>query len=132
MTRALHMLLLASVAAMPSIASAAEAPLSVRSSFRLGDAGVLCTAQIKPTDPRLTGMFERSYQLTCRDAAAPVGSVLALRRTVDLAREPSALPSGPLACKPEESATVEGVGSVRSITCRDEAAGLGDLPDLRR
>ena len=49
-------------------------------SFRLGDAGVLCTAQIKPTDPRLTGIFDRSYQLTCRDAAAPVGSVLALRR----------------------------------------------------
>jgi CHAT domain-containing protein len=112
----------------PGVASAAEPPLSVRPSFRLGDAGVLCTAQIKPTDPRLTGMFERSYQLTCRDAAAPVGSVIAVRRTVDLAREPSALPSGPLACKPEESAAIDQVGTVRSITCRDEAVGI----DYRR
>lgn len=128
MTRALHLLLLASAAAMPGVASAAEAPLSVRSSFRLGDAGVLCTAQIKPTDARLTGMFERAYQLTCRDAAAPVGSVLAVRRAVDLAREPSALPSGPLACSAEESVSVDNVGAVRSMTCRDEAAGL----DYRR
>ena len=63
-------------------------------SFRLGDAGVLCTAQVKPTDPRLTGIFDRAYLLTCRDAAAPVGSVIAVRRAVDLAREPSALPAG--------------------------------------
>ena len=47
-------------------------PLSTRDSFRLGDAGVLCTAQAKPTDERLRGMFDRGYLLTCRDAAAPV------------------------------------------------------------
>ena len=126
MTRALA-ILLASAAMAPAMAQAAT-PLSVRSSFRLGDAGVLCTAQVRPTDPRLTGMFDRGYQLTCRDAAAPVGSVLALRRGVYLAREPSALPSGPLACRAEESVTIDNVGAVRSVTCRDEAAGL----DYRR
>ena len=109
-------------------AHADTAPLSVRPSFRLGDAGVLCTAQIKPTDPRLKGIFDRSYQLTCRDAAAPVGSVLARRATVDLAREPSALPVGTLACRAEESTTIDNVGTVRAITCRDEAAKL----DYRR
>ena len=127
MTRVLVGLLLTGAALVPAVAEAA-APLSIRSSFRLGDAGVLCTAQVKPTDPRLTGIFDRSYQLTCRDAAAPIGSVLAVRRSVDLGREPSALPSGPLACRAEESANVDGIGAVRSMTCRDEAAGL----DYRR
>ena len=128
MVRALHLMLLTGAALIPAMAQAADTPLSVRPSFRLGDAGVLCTAQVRPTDPRLTGMFDRSYQLTCRDAAAPVGSVMALRRAVDLANEPSALPMGTVACRPEESVTIEGVGAVRSVNCRDEAAGL----DYRR
>lgn len=127
MTRHTIIMLLAGAAMAPSPALA-DSPLSIRSSFRLGDAGVLCTAQVRPTDPRLTGIFDRGYQLTCRDAAAPVGSVLAVRRAVDLAREPSALPAGALACRPEESVSIDNVGTVRSITCRDEAAGL----DYRR
>ena len=100
MTRALLHLLLASVAMTP--AGAAETPLSVKSSFRLGDAGVLCTAQVRPTDQRLSGMFDRSYLLTCRDAAAPVGSVIAVRRPVDLARRAERLAAGSLACRAEE------------------------------
>jgi CHAT domain-containing protein len=126
MTRALQFLLLASVASVP--ASAAEPPLSIKSSFRLGDSGVLCTAQVRPSDPRLTGMFDRGYQLTCRDAAGPIGSVLAVRRAIDPATERSVLPAGGLACKGEESATVDNVGAVRALTCRDEAAGI----DYRR
>jgi len=128
MTRLAKLMLLAGAALAPGLAHADTVPLSVRPSFRLGDAGVLCTAQIKPTDPRLQGIFDRSYQLTCRDAAAPVGSVLALRHTVDLAREASALPIGPLTCRAEESAAIENVGTVRAITCRDQAAAL----DYRR
>ena len=54
------------------LAEAQSSPLSVRSGFRLGDAGVLCTAQAKPTDPRLRGMFDRGYLITCRDAAGAV------------------------------------------------------------
>jgi CHAT domain-containing protein len=127
MTRALQLLLLASAAMAPANA-AAETPLSIKPSFRLGDAGVLCTAQVRPTDARLSGIFDRSYLLTCRDAAGPIGSVLAVRRTVDLAREPSALPMGQLSCKAEESATIDHVGAVRALSCRDEAAGI----DYRR
>jgi CHAT domain-containing protein len=126
MTRALLHLLLAGVAMTP--ATAAETPLSVKSSFRLGDAGVLCTAQVRPTDTRLSGVFDRSYLLTCRDAAAPIGSVLAVRRSVDLAGEPSALATGVLACRPEETVTLANIGAVRAAHCRDEAAGL----DYRR
>jgi CHAT domain-containing protein len=128
MTRALHLILMAGAAMAPALAHAAEPPLSIRPSFRLGDAGVLCTAQVKPTDARLTGVFDRGYQLTCRDAAAPIGSAIAVRRAIDLAREPSALPSGPLSCKNEEFTEIDKVGAVRALTCRDEAAGL----DYRR
>ena len=122
MTRAL-MMLLAGVAALPSVAAAQSgSPLSVRSGFRLGDAGVLCTAQVRSTDPRLAGLFDRAYQLTCRDAAGPIGSMIAVRRAVDLANERTSLQSGALTCRPEESATIEGLGAVWSVTCRDEAA----------
>ena len=37
-------------------------------------------------------------------------------RAVDLATEPSALQTGRLACRPEEAATINGVGAVRAIT----------------
>ena len=135
MTRSL-ITLLAGVALLPSIASAQSgSPLSVRSGFpagrlvtpkargfRLGDAGVMCTAQVRSTDARLSGIFYRAYQLTCRDAAAPIGSMLAVRRSVDLANERSALKSGALSCRAEETATIDKLGPVRAMTCRDEAA----------
>jgi hypothetical protein len=124
MTRAL-ILLLAGVASFPSVANAQSgSPLSVRSGFRLGDAGVLCTAQVRSTDARLSGLFDRAYQLTCRDAAGPIGSMLAVRRPVDLAAEPTSLPAGALACGPEETAVIEGLGAVRATTCRDAAASV--------
>jgi CHAT domain-containing protein len=120
---------LLAAAAWPQIAAAqSQLPLSYRDSFRLGDAGVLCTAQSKPTDARLSGIFDRAYLLTCRDAASPVGSLIAVRRSADLAAEPSAIHSATLTCSGEQAASIEGVGSVRSLTCRDEAAKL----DYRR
>ena len=95
-------------------------PLSTRDSFRLGDAGVLCTAQAKPTDKRLMGMFDRGYLITCRDAAGPVGSAVALRTAVDPAALPSALPDGALACSAAPATTIAGVGVVTTVKCRDE------------
>jgi CHAT domain-containing protein len=123
----LSMILLAGAAMIPAVA-AAEPPLSIKPSFRIGDAGVLCTAQIRPTDKRLTGIFERSYLLTCRDAAAPIGSVLALRRGIDPTAEAGALAASQLSCKSEESTVIENIGSVRSFQCRDDVSGI----DYRR
>ena len=128
MIRARQLMLLAGAAISPAAAFASDPPLSIKPSFRLGDAGVLCTAQARPTDQRLSGIFDRSYLLTCRDAAAPVGSVLALRTAVDPTTVAGAIPVGQLACKAEESATVENVGTARAFHCRDEAAGI----DYRR
>jgi CHAT domain-containing protein len=121
---------LVAAAVWPQVANAApsQGPLSTKNSFRLGDAGVLCTAQAKPTYPRLTGIFDRAYLLTCRDAASAVGSLIAVRRSVDLATEPSAIHAASLNCAAEQSAIIDGVGAVRSLSCRDETAKL----DYRR
>jgi len=48
-------------------------------SFRIGSAGVLCTAQSRVGDPVLAGLFDRGFAIVCRDAAAPVGRLYALR-----------------------------------------------------
>ncbi|MGN3975007.1 CHAT domain-containing protein [Tsuneonella sp. SYSU-LHT278] len=103
-------------------------PLSVRNSFRVGTSGVACTAQNAPSDPRIGGMFDRAYRLSCRDAAGSVGNVLAVRRTVALLREPNGpgLPS--LDCGQVARTEIEGLGPVEMVTCRDEAAKV----DYRR
>ena len=113
--------------AIASTSAAIGAPvlqIANRSSFRLGDAGVMCTAQSRATDPRLTGIFDRGYLLTCRDAASAVGSLLAVRRIIDPITEPSALKAGVLSCGAPSLVVVDGVGPVTSLACRDEAAKL--------
>ena len=56
--------------------SAGAAPLSVRDSFRIGNAGtIFCSAQSLAADPALASMFDSGYALTCRDAALPIGKV---------------------------------------------------------
>jgi CHAT domain-containing protein len=124
----LRIALLASSLLAAGAATAKEPPLSIANGFRLGDAGVLCTAQVRPADQRLTGVFDRAYLLTCRDAASAVGSLLAVRRAVDIAAEESVIKSAPLACAAPASATIDNVGTVTSLTCRDETSKL----DYRR
>ncbi len=85
--------LLASLAAaagalVPADLAAREVPISVRSTFRLGSAGVICSAQIAPRDPRLSGMFDRGYTISCRDAAGPVGTLIAVRHAFPIDATP--------------------------------------------
>ncbi len=118
--------MLASIAGSPAAAKSVNQPISTRNSFRLGDAGVLCTAQSKPTDPRLKNMFDRAYLITCRDAASPVGSVLAIRGASDLMTVKSALPAGAVDCKPV-AATITGLGPVTAARCHDATSSLDYL-----
>ena len=120
-----RILLLASAISIAAPAIGASVlPIANRTSFRLGDAGVMCTAQSRATDTRLTGIFDRAYVLTCRDAASEVGSLLAVRRVVDPALEPSVIKTGALTCAAPSSVTVEGAGTAISLTCRDQASKL--------
>ncbi|HET9355668.1 MAG TPA: CHAT domain-containing protein [Sphingomicrobium sp.] len=127
-TRFAKVALLVSAVSSAVPAFGAVTPIANRNSFRIGDSGVLCTAQSRPQDQRLKGIFDRAYALTCRDAAAAVGSLIAVRRAVSLAGEPSALGAAALSCGGEEEATLEGIGAVRTVKCRDEASKL----DYRR
>jgi hypothetical protein len=61
-------LLASSLLVAGAAAAKKDPPLSTLNGFRLGDAGVLCTAQVQPADRRLTGVFDRAYVLTYRDA----------------------------------------------------------------
>ena len=120
-----RLLLLASTiaAAWPATA-ATELPIANRTSFRLGDAGVMCTAQSRSTDTRLTNIFDRAYVLTCRDAASAVGSLLAVRRSVDLAAESGFIKTGALTCSAPQSVVVDGAGAATAVNCRDGASKL--------
>ena len=121
-------LLASALIAASAVAARKDPPLSTMNGFRLGDGGVLCTAQVRPADRRLTGVFDRAYILTCRDAASAVGSLIAVRRAIDIATEQSVIKSGALTCAAPASAKVENVGTVSSLNCRDEASKL----DYRR
>ena len=104
-------------------AAAQDQPISIRSNFRLGDAGVRCTAQNAPGDRRLTTMFDRAWRLTCRDAAGAVGSALILRDAAAVPALPQGLGEGGT-CAAPQAGTVDLVGDVRKITCQDPASGV--------
>jgi tetratricopeptide (TPR) repeat protein len=133
---ALLMLAAFASAAVPMELAARTVPLSVRSSFRLGTQGVVCTAQVAPRDPRLLGMFDRAFTMSCRDAAGPVGTLVAVRRALAVDAAPMAgvpASAGPgQVCGGIGRVVIEGLeavgAKVRAMICRDPASGL----DYRR
>lgn len=108
----------------PALAAEAQQPLSIRNSFRVGSSGVTCTAQNSPVDKRLGGIFDRSYRVSCRDAAGAVGSLIAVRRDVSMGGEPTGLPGVTLACGGEGAVTIESLGRVTAVNCRDAGANV--------
>ncbi len=118
--------LLALAAGITSPALAQTQPsIALRDSFRVGSAGVLCTAQYRPTDAALTSMFDRGYRVVCRDAASPVASLYALRGGEGdrLAQYLQAAMSR-LSCGEKQVTEVETVGGASVIECRDPKAGV--------
>ncbi|ARS26267.1 CHAT domain-containing protein [Sphingomonas sp. KC8] len=93
---------------------------SLQDSFRLGgQQGVLCQVQSSSLDPAITGMFDRSYAIVCRDAATPVGRVYALRAG---ANDPSArlqaIRAGITTCTaPTGRASLPDIGDVTVTDC---------------
>src|SRR5574338_1484384 len=94
-------------------------PLSVRDSFRIGSGGnVFCSAESLGSDKALTGMFDRGYAITCRDAAVPVGQIYVLKGNgAEPAQRLAALRAARVRCEPAKAAQVKGVGSVDAIDC---------------
>lgn len=112
MRRTIFLMLLASaVAAPPAIAADS---LSLIDSFRIGNAGVLCSAQSQAADPALKGLFDRGYRIICRDAAASVGSLYVLR---------SGAPALPAGCPVPAAASVPGLPGVQVSRCTIDGLG---------
>ena len=110
----------AAALAMAGEAQAAPQPISTRQNFRIGSGeGVLCLAQSMASHASLKSMFDRGFEIVCRDAAVPIGTVHALR--LEGADDPVArlqqLRSAQVACNAAGTDQVEDVGTVTVSKC---------------
>lgn len=113
-------LIAAAVPASPALARA-DIAIAGRDAFRVGNAGVVCQATRRSEDAGYASMFDRGYEVVCRDAATPVGTVYALEG----AGRTLAPPPGdcrPAADRaPAEPAILAGA---TTLACTDRASGL--------
>lgn len=112
------------VALAPSAASGQAASVSLRDSIPIGGDGI-CEAQIQSPMPG-DGLFDRSYLIVCRDAAAPVGSLHVLGdSSMDAAFADVA---GGGQCREGELAEeVQGMSATRAYTCTAPDTGITRL-----
>jgi CHAT domain-containing protein/tetratricopeptide (TPR) repeat protein len=126
MNRVIAMISTASMAllAASSPATASES-VAALDSFRVGDKGVLCTAQSRSADPRFATMFDRAYDIVCRDAAAPVGRIFALKsgKSNAKARFDRGLGSA-LSCAAPVAADVPALLAATKTSCTSTDTGL--------
>jgi CHAT domain-containing protein len=114
---------LAQALALPVQAKAGpgDAPgLAGEDSFRIGNAGVACTATRRSEDPRYASMFDRGYLVVCRDAASPVATLYVLEGE-NRSAEPG---SGGAPCQPLPPAEPALLPGATRTVCHDAAAGL--------
>jgi CHAT domain-containing protein/tetratricopeptide (TPR) repeat protein len=114
---------IAIAAAFTALAGAASTwaatPLSVRDSWRIGNAGTsFCSAQSLTTDKVLTGMFDAGYAITCRDAALPVGKLYKLRDSRGAAERVAADRAGRAVCQPQGRGDVQGLSGLEVVECK--------------
>ena len=102
-------------------AGAGAQGLSARQSFQIGTGtGTLCSAEAQIQSPAYGTMFDRGYQIVCRDAAVPVGQLYVLRMQSGANPAPrlAQLRSGTATCEGVETVQIEGLGGVYAQTCR--------------
>ena len=126
---------LGALAAQPASAQPVSAqPLSLRDSFNIGSGeGLLCTAQTSALDEAYGDMFDRGYAITCRDAAAPVGNLYALRlRGGDPEARLARLRAERVDCPTSERVEIEGAGTATVLACRWRSADVAHRAYLVR
>ena len=120
---------IAIAAAVTGLAGAASSwaatPLSVRDSWRIGNAGTsFCSAQSLTTDKALTNMFDAGYSITCRDAALPVGKLYKLRGPQSAAQRLQAIRGTAVDCSAPRKDNLRDLGTVDIIDCRLKEADV--------
>ena len=121
MARTVFALAAAGITALAAGAASswAATPLSVRDSWRIGNAGTsFCSAQSLTTDRALTGMFDAGYAITCRDAALPVGKLYKLRETGDPTSRIAADRNDRATCTQTQRGNIAGLGAVEVTECK--------------
>ncbi len=116
-------------------APARAQPISLRDTFTLGSSSsLLCSAQASALDRAYGTMFDRGYSVVCRDAAAPVANLYALRlRGGDPAERLAALRRERTECAAASARTaVEGLGNVTQLKCKLRGADVGYTVYLHR
>ncbi len=111
--------------ATPVAAQPQEAPVSTTDSFRIGNVGVLCSAQLRSEDAYYQTMFDRGYDVVCRDAASPVAKLYVLRgagRSEDTVL--AQLAGDNADCDPATAVTAPALPGLYGRKCRDNASGL--------
>ncbi|MFN3724702.1 MAG: CHAT domain-containing tetratricopeptide repeat protein [Allosphingosinicella sp.] len=120
---------LGALAAQPASAQ----PISLRDSFNIGSgSGLLCTAQASALDEAFGDMFDRGYAITCRDAAAPVGRLYALRVRGGPEARLARLRAEQVQCPASERVELEGAGTATVLNCRWRSADVGHRAYLVR
>ncbi len=115
----------AAALALPVAATAAESPISLRDSFRIGSGGsVFCSGQNVSADRALSGMFDRGYSVVCRDAAEPVGRIYALRLAKDPAVRLANARADRVTCGAATRTTLAGIGAVDVLDCKLKTVDL--------
>ena len=117
MNKLMPAVIAAALGMAPHAGLAADKPLSSLDSFRVGNAGVLCTAQRRSEDARYGTIFDRGYDIVCRDAASPVGQLYSLRGA---AQDQGAGPD----CGTDHTERLSKDLVVQRYTCDDKASGL--------
>lgn len=118
------LLALATLLALPAQAQERAPSLAARDSFRVGSAGVACSAQLRPLGADAAGLFDRAYALLCRDAAAEVGTMLALRAGPDRLAALMRRRAETLDCQTAGATSIEGVPGVAMAECTRRSDGL--------
>lgn len=121
MTRTVFALAAAGITALAAGAASswAATPLSVRDSWRIGNAGTsFCSVQSLTTDRALSGMFDAGYAITCRDAALPVGKLYKLRDTANPSARVAADRQDRATCGQPQRGNIPGLGGVEVTECK--------------
>jgi hypothetical protein len=124
----MRLLFLTGAAAIALSATAASAqPISLRDSFPIGSAtSLVCAAQSSSLDKAFGDIFDRGYQIVCRDASAPVAKLYALRRRGgDPAARLAALREEKAQCGAPAAAQLEGLGAVTRTDCTLRGSEVG-------
>jgi CHAT domain-containing protein len=121
---ALILVVIAQALAAPALATTVgsdDPGLAGQDSFRIGDGGVNCTAARRSEDRHYVSMFDRGYDVVCRNAASPVGAIYVLdgtNRGEDVAGGSGA------PCTPAARVDAADLPGLTRTTCRDGASGL--------